>query len=327
MKESRRWWPVVLVACATAPVRQAAPPDAEPVHVRAPAQAPSPAPALPTASARLGARAVHHDDYARAVLYTWTTPRQIAALRASRELLVAESGAGLGPSLFVGGLMRAAQGGSTLARTLLDDPRLRRRRYAWTSPFATTMGLGPVRYGDALVRVELADTAVVVRFRPGDAEPFAAATLDGAAVAIAGLDPSRIAAVYHVRDGAEDAVAFREYVVVNEAQIARWSVATPEVRAQVEADLELVAGLVDELAWLPAEAIAAPAKAMWPRALPGAAPLDRWHASLAFDNPRYQPSRSNLLAIVAALKNYDPAGEAFEHRPGDQGAQASHTAR
>lgn len=283
-------------------------------------------PAPPTASARLAARAVHHDDYARTVLYTWTTPRQIAALRESRQLLVAEARAGWGPSLYVRGLLKAAERGQALARVLLDDPALRRRRYAWTSPFATTMGLGPVRYGDALVRVDLAPTAVIVRFRPADAEPFAAVDVRGEPVALAGLEASRIAAVYHVRDGADDAVAFREYVLVNDSQISAWSVATPEIRAQVDEDIAIVEALAEELAWLPAPAVDAPARPAWSHAREGAAPLDRWHASLAFDNQRYRPGRSNLRAIAAALRNYDPAGEPLVHRPG-QTAQASQTSR
>lgn len=322
----RRCWPAVIVACATGPAR-------------APTEPPAPAPpiaaevpAAPTTGALLAARAVHHDAYARSVLYTWTTPPQVAALRAERRLLVAESKDGFGRSVYLRGLARLAVD-HPIAGLLLGHPGLTRRRYAWPSPYATTMGLGPIRYGDCLIKVELAATAVIVRFRPADAEPFAAVDVHGEDVPIAALvaDPSRIAAVYHVRDGPTDEVAFREYVVVNEAQIAGWSVATPEVRAQVEADRALIAALQRELAWLPAAAVAAAAAPAWPHEPAGATLLDRWHAGLAFDNRRYRPERANLAAIAAALRDYDPAGDPLVHRPAavfpGQGAQAGQASR
>lgn len=316
---------LVIVACATTPT--SAPtvaPAATPV-----AASPAAVVAAPAVVDPLTARAVHHDDYARTVLYTWTTAAQIEALRAERRLLVAEAKAGFGPSAYVGGLMRVvkAQGPwSALAAALLEHPALRRRRYAWTSPFATTMGLGPLRYGDALVRIELDPAGVIVRFRPGDAEPFAAVDGAGTAVALAELvaDPGRIAAVYHVRDGPRDALAFREYVVVNEARISSWSVATPEIRAQVDADVALLAGLVDgPLRWLPEVAVRGPATGAWPTARPGAAPLERWHASLAFDNQRYKPMVANFAAIAAAMRGYDGSGPPLVHRPGADAGQGA----
>jgi hypothetical protein len=308
----RRWWPAVLVACATAPVRA---PETTPPALPAPAPATAPAP--PTTGELLAARAVHHDAYARSVLYTWTTPPQVAALREHRRLLVAESKDGFGRSVYLRGLARLAAE-QPIAGLLLEHPGLARRRYAWPNPYATTMGLGPIRYGDCLIKVELAATAVIVRFRPADAAPFAAVDLQGRDVPIAALvaDPSRIAAVYHVRDGPTDELAFREYVLVNEAQVAGWSVATPEVRAQVDADVALIEALKAELAWLPAAAVRAPAAPAWAAALPGMTLLDRWHASLAFDNLRYRPGRADLAAIAAALRSYDPAGEPLVHRPG-----------
>ncbi len=196
----------------------------------------------------LAARGVYHDDFARAELYTWTTAEQVTALRRDRRLLVAEGGAGMGPSPYLRGLTAVAERGGAgreLAALLLEHPALRRRRYAWTSPFATMMGLGPVRYGDALIRVVLAPRALLLRFRPGDAEPFVAVDLRGAAVPIAELlaDPGRLGAVYHVRDGPRDELPFREYVLCNEAMVLAWSVATPEIQAQVDADIDLLTRL------------------------------------------------------------------------------------
>jgi hypothetical protein len=320
------WGLMTLLACgvatpATVAVRSPVPEATTP---RTPTSTP---PARPDARALLAARGVYHEDFARPVLYSWTTATQAAALRETRRLLVAEAGVGL-PSPFLRGLEVVAGGGGAgheLARVLLEHPQLRRRRYAWPSPFATTMGLGPVRYGDALIRVEIDPRAVIVRFRPGDAEPLIAVDMSGRSVALAGLDPTRIAAVYHVRDGPREQIGFREYVLCNESMIREWSIATPEIRAQVDADIALLEQLADgALAVLPDAAVRASATPTWQTARPGAPAIDHWHASLAFDNVRYRPSRNNLAAIVAALRNYDGSGEPVSV---GQTAQASQTSR
>jgi len=320
----------MIVACATTPTIVSVAPTVEVVA----------ASAGPTVLDRLMARAVYHDDFARPVLYTWTTAVQIAALRADRRLLVAEARAGAGPSAYVLGLSRVVHteaAGHELAALLLGHDGLRRRRYAWTSPFATTMGLGPYRYGDALVRVELDARAVIVRFRPGDPEPFAAVDVAGNPVPLAELiaDPGRIAAVYHVRDGPREQVGFREYVLCNEARIAAWSIATPEIRAVVDDDLELLAALRGgSMAWLPAAAVRTAATTAWSTARERPTLLDGWHASLAFDNPRYKPTVGNFAAILAAMRGYDGGGAALVHRPAvvfpgppNQGAQSDQAAR
>jgi hypothetical protein len=298
------------------------PPPAAPSAV-----APEPSP--PTA-ARDDA-AVHHDDFARRVLYTWTTPAQIDALRRSGRLLVAEGDVGE-RSPYLRALDRLVDD-HPLAAVLRDHPGHRRRRYAWTSPLATTLGLGGRRYGDALVRIDLAEDALVVRFRPHDAEPFVLEDMSGRPVdlAVALADPGRIGAVYHVRDGPDDRIAFREYVVGNESQIAEWSVATPEIRARIDAEIDLLESLRrGDLAHLPAAALRAPASAAWATAAADPTPLDRWHARLAFDNERYRPTASNLAAIVTALRGYDPAGEPLVRRPAatfPEGQAAPRTSR
>ncbi|PCC67819.1 hypothetical protein SAMN02745121_02455 [Nannocystis exedens] len=260
--------------------------------------------------------AVHHDDFARRVLYTWTTPAQIDALRRSRRLLVADGGVGE-RSPYLRALDRLVEA-HPLAAILRDHPGHRRRRYAWTSPLATTLGLGERRYGDALVRIDLAGDALVIGFRPHAAEPFVAQDMSGRTVdlAVALADPGRIGAVYHVRDGPDDPIAFREYVVCNESQVAAWSVATPEIRAHLDAELALLESLRrGDLAHLPPAAVRSPAVGVWATAPREPTPLDRWHARLAFDNERYRPTPVNLAAVAAALRGYDPAGEPLVHRP------------
>lgn len=213
----------------------------------------------------------------------------------------------------------AARGpGHELAALLRDHPGLRRRRYAWTSPLATTLGLGARRYGDALVRIELDPAALIVAYRPRDvAAPFALVDMSGRTVdlAVALADPGRIGAVYHVRDGPADPVAFREYIVCNEARVAAWSIATPELRARVDADIEWLESLRGDLAHLPAAAVRTPAASAWASAPTTLTPLDRWHAVLAFDNERYRPTPGNFAAIAAAMRGYAGRGEPLVHRP------------
>jgi len=325
----RASWLTLIVACATTP---ATPAVVAPVAI-GPTEPVVVAVEEVRASglrARLAGRAVHHDDFARTVLYTWTTAVQIEALRASRRLLVAEAKAGVGPSAYVLGLTRVVKtngAGHELAALLLGHEGLKRRRYAWTSPFATTMGLGPVRYGDALVRVELDEQAVIVGFRPGtdpgrsvgaSVEMFTAVDVHGRAVALAELvaDPGRIAAVYHVRDGPREPVAFREYVLCNEARISAWSIATPEIQAIVDGDIALLEALgASSLAWLPAAAIDESPTAAWASARAHGMLLDAWQASLAFANHRYRPTADNFAAIAAAMRGYDGSGAPLVHRP------------
>ena len=318
-----------LAACVTAPV--VVPRAPTPVRVR---ETPPEAPRAAGLDVVVGlaARGVFHDNFARGTLYTWTTAAQVLALRERPLLLVAEASAGTGQSPYLRALAAivAARGpGHALAAILLEHPALRRRRYAWTSPFATTMGLGPVRYGDALVRVELDPRALLLRFCPGDPEPFMVVDMRGQAVPLAELsaDPQRLGAVYHVRDGARDEVPFREYVLCNEAMIAAWSVATSEIRAQVDADIEMLTALAaGPLAALPDAALHSSPTPTWVRARAGATPIDHWHASLAFANARYQPSAHNLAEIVAALRGYDGTGAPLIWRPAHT-AQSAQTSR
>lgn len=279
-----------------------------------------PPPPPPAAPLLADDPAVRHDDFARRVLYTWTTGAQVDALRASRRLLVATADDGeRSPFLrALDDLVNRRAPGHELAALLRDHPALARRRYAWTSPLATVLGLGERRYGDRLIRVELDPAALLLAFRPARADaPFALVDMSGGTVPIdqALADPGRIAAVYHVRDGPDDPVPFREYVLCNEVTLSAWSIATPEIRARVDADLALLDALAaGDFAHLPDPAVRAPAAPAWAGAPPLPNPLDRWHALLAFDNDRYRPTPGNLARIAAALRRYDDRGPPLVHR-------------
>lgn len=253
----------------------------------------------PSLATRLRAHAVTDADFARRVLYTWTTEKQIEALRASKKLLVATAYQGSGPSRFVldlEDLVRAKAKGYELARTVLLDPRLARRRYAWIAPFATRMGLAGRGYGDALIRVVLKKGAHIARFDPDG--PWSIVDTEGAPVPT--LDPARLGAVFHVRYQKTATAPFREYVLCNEEQIESWSVGTDEIRLELDAERALLRALAEEsFASIPS----------WRALDPSLGGV--WHASLAFDNERYAPTRENLLAIATALDGWAPTPPAF----------------
>ncbi|MCB9753319.1 MAG: hypothetical protein H6713_25545 [Myxococcales bacterium] len=276
--------------------------------------APAPA-AEPPLARQLEARAVYHDDFARGVVYTWTTAEQVEALRASRALLVATSTTHGRPSPFNRALARLAEDaegpGAAIARALVEDPQLQRRRYAWTSPYATTLGLAARRYGDALVAVELDSSAYVLRFMPYEDAPLAAVDLRGVAVPLSEVaaHPERLGAVYHARDGPRAAIAFREYVLCNPAMIASWSLATPALAELVAEERAMLRRLREgPFAGLPTPAVRAASAPAWRAVVDAPNLIERWRASLAFDNERYQPSPENLAAIERALAGYDGRG-------------------
>lgn len=310
-----------VLLCGCGPRLAEAPRGAPVVPVSVEVQASLAEPEGLDVAALLAARAVYHDDFARGALYTWTTEAQAEALRESRRLLVAEAATGGGPSDFNVALAALAEGGGAageVARRLLEDPALRRRRYAWTSPMATTLGLGPRRYGDVLVAIELDPRAWVVKFTPGAAEPLVLQALDGRPVTLAeaAAAPGRLAAVYHVRTGPRELIPYREFVVCNEAMVARWSLGTPALAALIDEEVALLEALRSgAFAHLPEEAASASAAAGWASAREGPSLVERWHASLAFDSPRYRPRPKNLAAIVAALRGYVRATPSLEHRP------------
>jgi hypothetical protein len=248
---------------------------------------------------RLAALAVTDDDFYRPVLYTWTTGEQIDALRDSHELLVATASTGGFTSPYLRALARttARHGrGRAVARLLIHHPALQRRRYAWPSPFATVMGLGDRTYGTSLVRIELRPEAWIGRYDPVAFEPFSFVDASGAPVPLDDVlaEPERIGAIFHVRTDRAAGYHFREYVVCSEAMIASWSIATPQIRTEVDLEIDLLRDLREAIATLPRE---------------------RWRRALAFENPKYEPVAARLDAIVAELARYDGDGEPLVVQP------------
>jgi hypothetical protein len=200
-----------------------------------------------------------------------------------------------------------ARPGADIAKILRDDPRLARRRYAWPAPYATVLGVGPRTYGNALIRIDLRGDAWIGRFAPAEADPFTFEDFTGHHIATADVlaHPERIAAIFHVR--AEAAVPYREYVVCNPAMIDKWSIATPEIRAELDAEQSLVS----ELGALELPHAETPAVTAWSTKVTALTTLAHWQATLAFDTARYYPVPVALAHLAKTLANYDPAGAAL----------------
>jgi len=262
--------------------------------------------------ARLDAHAVTHDDWVRLDLYTWTTPSQIEALRTGGPLLVAtEATAGRATPFnrLLRTIARERRPGHELATVLRDHPALIRRRYAWPSPFATVLGKGPRRYGEALIHVELRPEAVIARLDPSSDRPWQLRDGEGRAVELEALiaDPMRLGAVYYLEVGTQQSIPFREYVLCNEAMVARFSVGTVEVRERVAAERQLVLELAEgPFAELRPGVERWRAWPQWIDPAPAPTLVSLWHRTLAFDNPRYRPTPDALRAVAQALGDYDP---------------------
>lgn len=270
-----------------------------------------------TLEQRLDAHAVTARDYVRLELYTWTTPAQIEALRAGGPLLVADAATDGHASPYnrlLAAIADERRPGHEIATLLRTTPGLTKQRYAWPSPFATVLGKGPRRYGEALIHVRLRPEAVTARLDPAADPPWRFVDAAGEEVPPAEIlaEPQRLGAVFHVRMGADESIPFREHVLCNEAMVAEWSVGTAAILERVESERRLVL----ELAAVP---FAGPSLAVerwraWPQWIdPAPAPtlLSRWHRALAFDNPRYRPTPEHLEAIAAALADYDPTPPAW----------------
>jgi hypothetical protein len=205
-----------------------------------------------------------------------------------------------------------------MAKLLSEHPGLTRRRYAWPNPFATAVPLGERSYGHALVHIVLKEGSVLGKLDPLEMEPFSFVGLNDEPILLADAmeHPERIAAVFHVRHKADGAPRFREYIVCNESMIARWSVGAPHVQTIVREESALIAEL------MPSPLVSALGKGdlldanfAWARALDKPTLLDGWRAALAFDSPKYKPSKTTLGAIASSLAAYDATGEPLDHVP------------
>ncbi len=233
------------------------------------------------------------DDFARRELYSWTSKEQAARMTKDGLLLWSTERAGNFRSEYLEALHRVAarkDEDGRLARVLLEHPTHLARRYAWTAAFATAAPRGVRSYGDVLVRIELAASAIVGRFAPAERPALRFASLDGKAVPLAEATPARIAAIFHVRPPEGGKVAYREYIVSNPLLVQRFEVGTPAVQQELDREIAL-------LRWSATDAQAR-------------APFE---ASLAFKLPAYLFEPKKVVALAALLEARKQAVPAYAH--------------
>lgn len=323
--------PPVAAAEATAPDAAAAPVDAGEVEAQAPppepsvsaaaaATAPPPAWASGSVSDRLFALRVTDENWARRDLVTWTTPAQVDTLRASKALLVATAYTRGPPSPFVwivSKLSRHPGPDGAIAGMLSSDSRFAKRRYAWSAGYATVLGLGSKRYGTELVAVRLREDALVVGITPERDPQISVRDLQQREIPLdqAVAQAARIGAVYHVRTGKDVPSRFREYVLVNEAEIERWAVGTPDLHAEVAAEAALLGDLARDLGSTPPDPAARGPFEAWRRVDPTSPIRALWEGSIAFQIDRYRLDAARVGVAVDALEDYDRAAPALEVKP------------
>jgi hypothetical protein len=272
------------------------------------------------------ARAVWNDAPARRELYTWTTAEQIQELRAGSVLMTRTEREGLGPGYAMEVLAELAARGETsdpvdadsrALAGLLSGAAFSKARYAWSEPWATRMGWPGETYGDQLVRLVLRPDAWLARYREGTVDVV---DMNNAPVPAADVlaHPERLAGVYFVRAGAAGGPhcggtfrsgddGYREFIIGNETMIEEWSLGTPEIRARIESDIELVQELFERIRPCPPSQDAHEwnLRVVCSWAYARGEPLrelDAYEAALAMPSPGYVPAPSALVALIETLE-------------------------
>lgn len=256
--------------------------------------------------------AVHDDKPAQKVLYTWTTEDQVEELGKTRVLLSRSESPTLGPAAFDREL--AARPAADAVARLLRNPGFAKKRFAWPAPWATAYGLTGAPYGDRLVRIELADDAIVGRFS-ATTGAWAFFDLSGTPVdeKVVLAKPERLAAILHTSDDAGPGrPAYREYVVCNESRIAQWSVGTEAI----ERLLDDAAERIDSLAKAAPPEVAsfrARLPGVWRKAATDS--LDAWSPTLAFATDDTLPEPERLQRIAKRLRAVPRPKPPLVHSP------------
>src|SRR5262245_52917838 len=250
--------------------------------------------------------ALPHDRYVRRALYTWTTRDQIDGLARTKQLLSREESPTLGGTYSEQVMHALAQAGDPIAK-LVDTTTYAKSRFAWLAPWATRLGWPGEEYGDQLIRVTLADRAIVLALSTATGS-FEARDMQNRPVSRDDVlaHPERIAAIYFVSDaGAPPAASvprpvttYREYILINESMIESWAAGTDDVSrelAQEAIELEVVAR------WL-ADRPPQPLAVRHGWAAAPTTPEAAYAAALAFDNPKYKLTYKTIKHLIEVLR-------------------------
>jgi hypothetical protein len=255
---------------------------------------------------------VDKKQFAKRVLYTWTTNEQITELRAKQVLLTRSESPQFGPSGFD---QRVAdeRGANYEMTELLQRPQLSMRRFAWVTPWATMMGFQGESYGSQLIRITLKEEALIASYTPRDDLHWDLFDLNNQRVPREILDdhPERLAAIYYEAEGKDGALSYREYVLCNESMIETWEYSTTSLLAEFSGSEEALRKLIE-----------------WAKVAPDPAEVARFFdATRAFPVKPYTAEVANLEALAdLLLVQKGSQGEALTIKPAlafsEQGAAA-----
>lgn len=268
------------------------------------------------------------------VLYSWTTDEQVAELRAGGPLFSRSESPGKGRGLAMTELAAFAAKGTDPVHALaarLAGTVFAKLRFSWPNPWATLMGWPGETYGNQLLQVTLRPEAWIAVFTPSGGLSVHDSNNRTIDIAVAAASPELIGALYFQSESAENqiscgtftqsSVVFREFVLGNLHMVQSWSLATPEIKARLAADIATLEAFSAELACyqLP------PRQGAWSQdamcAMEGPYYLDpssllNYDMALGMPSDLYWPSPENLAALVAALKVSMPSGEPLVVTPG-----------
>lgn len=275
----------------------------------------------------LAAQSVPFPSGSPRVFYSWTTAEQVAELRAGGPLFSRTERDGLGRGYAFTALATFATSSETPAGELarvIGEELFVNARYGWTNTWGTHLGWPGESYGGSLIRIELAAEAWIVQF---DGYNLMVLDAEGNEVALeaALATPERIGALYFLRGESAGGPTcgtffggsngYREFVLGNPAMVARWSVTTSEILAQLDADIAAIDELAASLAGCEVPAYTESWNAevvcgwtyQWSE--PG------YESALAMPSELYYPTPERLLALVASLRNARFVVDPFEDPP------------
>jgi hypothetical protein len=256
------------------------------------------------------------------VFYSWTTDEQVAELRAGTALFSRSERPGEGRGLLFSEL-------ATLAASTSDDPApaladvlvnqtFAKARFAWPNPWATLLGFPGETYGNQLLRIELRPEAWIARFERGELSVYDAQN-QPVPLEQALASPERIGAIFYQSRGesgrqycgtfSQGSVGFREFALGNISMVQNWSLATPQIRERLEADLAELAAFEDQLACFgDTSSWSTDVTCEWDGShSPGL--LSNYDFALGLPSELYRPSPENIEALMAALEASLPTGE------------------
>ncbi|MBK8254369.1 MAG: hypothetical protein IPK82_17085 [Polyangiaceae bacterium] len=297
---------------------------------------PEPPPPVADPSPLLKPYAQLNANYARRVVYTWTTKAQIDELRVNKTLLSRSESPKYGRSFFDVKLDFRWVGGDKFAG-LLRAQAFRKARFAWHAPWATLLGYPGETYGTELLRVTLKPEAWIVYFSTSDPGwDVRDTTGKQVTVAEAQKHPERIAAIFFLHDavalptpGSAPSVsaknggreAYREYVLCNESMIESWEVGTQEVMNEIASEAAAIeaAATYFERHRPVGQRVerwnAHVALLVWKGHVELTDPASLYESALAFPNQNYLLDAQTLTDLAAKLRAIKPSGEPILFKP------------